>query len=118
MFQLPFPTAALLPLLLLLSSCLIVAEARDPVYIQGLGLDGVKRDLDVSRYPSLYTRDFDDCLGGESLFNVTKFDAAYYADNLTVLFHLDGTTNIHKESLVRTSVKPVSSFDSCKKSPR
>ncbi|OAA45003.1 TRP-like ion channel [Metarhizium rileyi] len=76
------------------------ASAREIVYIKGLGLDGVNRDLDVSRYPALYTGDFDDCLGGESLFNVTKFDAAYYADNLTVLFHLDGTTNIHKENLI------------------
>lgn len=57
---------------------------------------------DDNRYPSLYTQDFGDCLGGESLFNVTKFDAAYYADNLTVVFHLDGTTNIRREDVMRT----------------
>ncbi|KAF5138389.1 putative membrane protein [Metarhizium anisopliae] len=92
--------SALLPLLALLLCHFAAANAREPVYIKGLGLDGVNRDLEVSRYPALYTGDFDDCLGGESLFNVTKFDAAYYADNLTVLFHLDGTTNIHKENLI------------------
>lgn len=95
------PIAALLPLLIFFSWLLAGAHARETVYIKGLGLDGVNRDLDVSRYPALYTGDFDDCLGGESLFNVTKFDAAYYADNLTVLFHLDGTTSIHKENLIR-----------------
>lgn len=96
-----FPSAALLLLLTFFSCLLAGAHARETVYIKGLGLDGVNRELDVSRYPALYTGDFDDCLGGESLFNVTKFDAAYYADNLTVLFHLDGATSIHKENLIR-----------------
>ncbi|KAK0390747.1 hypothetical protein NLU13_0250 [Sarocladium strictum] len=75
-------------------------KAREIVTIEGTGLDGEKRVLDVSRTPALYTGDFDDCLDGESLFNITKFDAAYYADNMTVLFHLDGTTNIRRENLM------------------
>ncbi|KAK2592403.1 hypothetical protein QQS21_009886 [Conoideocrella luteorostrata] len=95
-----FPITVLLPILVLVSCFLTAAHARETVYIKGLGLDGVNRELDVSRYPAIYTGDFDDCLGGESLFNVTKFDVAYYADNLTVLFHLDGTTNIRKENLI------------------
>ncbi|KAF7543678.1 hypothetical protein G7Z17_g10545 [Cylindrodendrum hubeiense] len=74
--------------------------ARDKVYINGTGIDGVARELDVSRYPDLYTGDFADCMNGESLFNVTKFDTAYYRDNLTVLFHLSGSTNIRQESLM------------------
>ncbi|UNI24227.1 hypothetical protein JDV02_009993 [Purpureocillium takamizusanense] len=95
------PLASTLFVLLSLG-CLLLSTVlgADTVYIKGYGIDGKERELDVNRYPALYTRDFDDCLGGESLFNVTKFDAAYYADNLTVLFHLDGTTNIRKESLV------------------
>jgi hypothetical protein len=56
--------------------------------------------LAVDRTPSLFTGDFGDCLGGQSLFNITKFDAAYYADNLTIVFHLDGTTNIKNENLM------------------
>ena len=97
------PLASTLFLLLSLG-CLLLSTVigADTVYIKGYGIDGKTRELDVNRYPALFTRDFDDCLGGQSLFNVTKFDAAYYADNLTVLFHLDGTTNIRKESLVRT----------------
>lgn len=70
------------------------------VQIEGTGIDGVTRQLDVNRHPALYTGDFDDCLGGESLFNVTKFDAAYYADNLTVVFHLHGMTNIRSEDVM------------------
>ncbi|KAG5929074.1 hypothetical protein E4U42_007224 [Claviceps africana] len=100
----PCPTWTLLSILALTSSCLSTAEARETAYTRDLGFDAgnavVKRDLDHGRYPALYSGDFDDCLGGESLFNVTKFDAAYYADNLTVLFHLDGTTNLRKEDVI------------------
>ncbi|RCI09809.1 hypothetical protein L249_3894 [Ophiocordyceps polyrhachis-furcata BCC 54312] len=85
--------------LLFLGSTLVSA-VDDRVYIKGDGIDGVSRQLDVARYPALYTGDFDDCLDNESLFNVTKFDAAYYADNLTVLFHLDATSNIRRENLI------------------
>lgn len=101
------PLAAVLLLAIALSCFLSAVLADDDkVYIKGTGIDGVSRDLEVSRFPSLYTGDFDDCLGGGSLFNVTKFDAAYYADNSTVLFHLDGTSNIRKESLIRRSMHP------------
>ncbi|KAH7176315.1 hypothetical protein EDB81DRAFT_35165 [Dactylonectria macrodidyma] len=74
--------------------------ARDKVYINGTDIDGETRELDVSRIPDLYTGDFADCMNGESLFNITKFDTAYYRDNLTVLFHLSGSTNIRQESLM------------------
>ena len=95
----PSPIGALL-VLLSLFSVLPTVFAREKVYIKGTGIDGVSRDLEVSRKPALYTSDFADCLNGGSLFNVTKFDAAYYRDNMTVLFHLDGTTNIRNESLM------------------
>ncbi|KAJ9155492.1 TRP-domain-containing protein [Pleurostoma richardsiae] len=86
--------------LLLSISSAHVAHARDVVYVYGTGTDGVSRQLAVDRTPALYTRDFGDCLGGDSLFNITRFDAAYYSDNSTVLFHLDGTSNIRNESLM------------------
>lgn len=91
---------ALLSALALTSIVLPAVEARKTIYNRDLGLNGTDRELDASRYPALYSGNFDDCLGGESLFNVTKFDAAYYADNLTVLFHLDGTTNLRKEDVI------------------
>jgi len=55
--------------------------------------------LQNDRQPSLYTGNFGDCLGN-SLINVTRFDAAYYQDNMTVLFHLAGNTGLANESLM------------------
>lgn len=52
-----------------------------------------------NRQPSLYTGNFGDCLGN-SLINVTRFDAAYYRDNMTVLFHLAGNTGLMNQSLM------------------
>ncbi|RDW92559.1 hypothetical protein BP5796_01953 [Coleophoma crateriformis] len=71
-----------------------------PVYIKGTDANGVTRTLLDSRFPALYTGNFGDCMGGQSLLNVTAFDAAYYADNMTVLFHLAGSTNLKNESLM------------------
>lgn len=51
------------------------------------------------RRPALYTQNFGDCLGSSTI-NVTRFDAAYYADNMTVLFHLEGNTAVANESLM------------------
>ena len=56
--------------------------------------------LENDRRPALYTQDFGDCQG-DSLINVTRFDAAYYADNMTVLFHLGGSSVLTNESLMR-----------------
>lgn len=92
-------TTAYFAVILSLLSFLISPSTAEAVLINGTGIDGVERQLDVRRYPALYTGDFADCLSGGSLLNVTKFDAAYYADNLTVVFHLDGSTNIRKESV-------------------
>lgn len=75
--------------------------AKETQYINGISLDGVSSSLALDRTPALYTGDFGDCIGGESLLNVTKFDAAFYYDNSTILFHLDGTTNIRNESVMR-----------------
>ena len=88
---------------LLLASTLIIPAtvlARKPEYVYGTDAAGTTRQLPVDRTPALFTRDFGDCLGDESLFNITKFDAAYYADNLTIVFHLDGTTNLKSENLM------------------
>jgi hypothetical protein len=71
-------------------------------YILGTDADGITRELADNRYPALYTGQFGDCMGGSSLLNVTAFDAAYYADNMTVLFHLIGTTNLQNDSVMST----------------
>ena len=61
--------------------------------------DGQTVYLKDNRQPALYTGNYGDCLGS-SLVNVTRFDAAYYADNMTVLFHLAGHTSLANESLM------------------
>ncbi|KAM5455185.1 hypothetical protein MaudCBS49596_001825 [Microsporum audouinii] len=56
-------------------------------------------DLSDDRLPSLYTGDFGDCMAN-SMVKLTQFNAAYYQDNLTVVFHLDGHTSLLNESLM------------------
>jgi hypothetical protein len=68
-------------------------------YVQGTDAAGNTVFLSDSRQPALYTRNFGDCQG-DSMINVTRFDAAYYHDNMTVLFHLEGSTIIHNASLM------------------
>jgi hypothetical protein len=65
-------------------------------------VDGEAVLLRDNRRPSLYTQDFGDCMGSSSI-NVTRFDAAYYKDNMTVLFHLAGETALKNESIMSTA---------------
>ncbi|KAF2839948.1 TRP-domain-containing protein, partial [Patellaria atrata CBS 101060] len=55
--------------------------------------------LKDNRRPALFTGNFGDCMGSSSI-NVTRFDAAYYKDNMTVSFHLQGNTALTNESLM------------------
>ena len=77
----------------------LFANASRPKYVPVLNEDGENVLVPDDRRPSLYTNSFGDCLGS-SLINVTRFDAAYYKDNMTVLFHLQGNTNVANESLM------------------
>lgn len=74
--------------------------AATPSYVESTTDDGKSIYLLDERKPALYTQNFGDCLGN-SLINVTRFDAAYYKDNMTVLFHLEGNTAVANESLMR-----------------
>jgi hypothetical protein len=85
--------------LLLLSLCILVTSATEVRYVQGQDEAGNKIQLEDSRQPALFTRDFGDCLGSSTI-NVTRFDVAYYKDNMTVLFHLGGETGVRNESLM------------------
>jgi hypothetical protein len=88
-------------------SALPALTYANTTYISGTNAQGVTQLLANDRYPALYTGGFGDCMGGSSLLNVTAFDAAYYADNMTVLFHLTGTTNLRNESIMSRS-SPIS----------
>lgn len=94
---------ALLTILLCLPSVLAAQSSQPPDdgtrWLTYTNPDGQTVYLADDRQPSLYTKNFGDCLGGSAI-NVTRFDAAYYADNGTVLFHLEGNTAIANESLV------------------
>lgn len=55
--------------------------------------------LENNRRPSLYTGDFGDCMGN-SLVNVSRFDAAYYKDNSTVLVHWAGSSDFANQTVM------------------
>jgi len=95
----PSLLALYLVLLFLVSTIIADAVEVDGVeYVVGTigGLRGLVRD---DRQPSLYTADYGDCLG-DSAINVTRFDAAYYKDNMTIIFHLEGETALRNEDIM------------------
>ena len=83
--------------------------AADIQYVQTTTEDGTTVYLADDRKPALYTQNFGDCLGS-SLINVTRFDAAYYQDNMTVVFHLEGNSAVTNESLMSRSMLLISSL--------
>ena len=86
-------------LLLSFLSFVNLTATQDTQYVQATTSSGDTVYLRDDRKPALYTQNFGDCLGG-SLITVTRFDAAYYQDNMTVLFHLEGNTNVANESIM------------------
>lgn len=86
-------------LLFLVSTTIADPVEEDGVeYVVGT-IDGVRGLVRDDRQPSLYTADYGDCLG-ESAINVTRFDAAYYKDNMTIIFHLEGETALRHENIM------------------
>lgn len=75
------------------------ANSSGTRWIEYTESDGETIYLQDDRRPALYTQNFGDCLGG-SLINVTRFDAAYYHDNMSVLFHLAGNSPLTNQSLM------------------
>ncbi|KAK5131726.1 hypothetical protein LTR08_000615 [Meristemomyces frigidus] len=75
------------------------SSKSETTYLSYQAADGTTEILADNRQPALYTGNFGDCLGN-SLINVTRFDAAYYQDNMTVLFHLQGHSGLMNESLM------------------
>ncbi|OCL03143.1 TRP-domain-containing protein [Glonium stellatum] len=86
-------------LVVFLSLFQLSLSAEDNQYVQATDAQGNTVYLRDNRRPALYTGNFGDCLGSSNV-NVTRFDAAYYKDNMTVLFHLAGNTAIKNESLM------------------
>lgn len=102
----------MLGILYLLLTILLIPTtlAKDTKYVVTTDSDGDPLWLADDRKPALYTQNFGDCLGSSTI-NVTRFDAAYYKDNMTVLFHLEGNTAVTNESMmskwdVRSGYRP------------
>ena len=96
------PAAVVLSFLLVLLFSIQTTFARDTTIVEVTTDSGEELYLRDDRKPALYTQNFGDCLGSSTI-NVTRFDAAYYKDNMTVLFHLEGNTAVANESLMSTS---------------
>lgn len=75
-----------------------ISVAHEVEYVPA-SINGVRVRVRDDRQPSLYTTDYGDCLG-ESAINVTRFDAAYYRDNMTILFHLAGETALTQDDIM------------------
>lgn len=98
--------SAVLLLIVSFLSLIDLTLTNDNLWIQTTNSAGETIWLRDDRKPALYTQDFGDCLGS-SLINVTRFDAAYYQDNMTVLFHLEGNTNVANESIMSMFSPPI-----------
>ena len=94
-------------ILCLLSTCWAAA----PKTVEYTETDGTAILLLDGRKPALYTQNFGDCLGSSAI-NVTRFDAAYYQDNMTVAFHLQGNTAVANESLMCTHTQKIQELSS------
>ncbi|KAF1962761.1 TRP-domain-containing protein [Byssothecium circinans] len=77
---------------------LVGLAAAENDYVTGIigGKEYLVRD---DRRPSLYTQDYGSCMSGSNI-TVNRFNAAYYKDNMTVLFHLDGETSLKNETIM------------------
>ena len=97
--RIPTALLAFLAFLCCTQTALAASNASSTQYITYQNNDGQTVYLAGDRRPALYTGNFGDCLGDSSI-NVTRFDAAYYKDNMTVLFHLGGNSALMNESLM------------------
>lgn len=55
--------------------------------------------LSDDRRPTLYTGNFGDCMENSAI-RINRFNAAYYVDNATVVFDIDGQTTLVDENLL------------------
>ena len=90
---------ALIAFLACLQGVLCQSSAQSTRWVTYQDPSGQTVYLKDNRKPALYTGNFGDCRGTSSV-NVTRFDAAYYKDNMTVLFHLEGSSAIANESVM------------------
>lgn len=93
----------LLPTLLALISPAFTAQ--DTKYVTTYDEYGESVVVRDDRRPSLWTQKFADC-SGDPQIAVSRFDAAYYKDNMTVLFHLEASTELNNQSTMSVLSNP------------
>ena len=73
--------------------------ADDRQFITTQDSEGNTIWLADDRKPALYTDNFGSCLD-QGLVEITRFDPALYADNMTLNFEFAGNTNLTRDSVV------------------
>ena len=76
-----------------------LVSAADREFVQWQDGNGQTVWLADDRKPALYTDNFGSCLEN-GLIDVTRFDAALYHDNMTLMFDIQGTTNLTRDSVM------------------
>ncbi|EUC42642.1 hypothetical protein COCMIDRAFT_28769 [Bipolaris oryzae ATCC 44560] len=95
-------TTFLLPIYLSLILPITSTTANQSEYVRAT-IKGIRTLVRDDRHPSLYTTDYADCLGNSTI-NITRFDAAYYKDNMTIMFHLRGETGLQDHVMLNIAV--------------
>lgn len=70
------------------------------MFMIGIDVDGVIWEFVVNWYLVFYIGDYGDCMGGNSLFSISKFDVVYYVDNMMIVFYMDGISSLRNEFLM------------------
>lgn len=89
----------LVTLLIFLQFSRHVFAAANVTYVEITNSQGKTEMVEDNRQPALYTGPFGDCLADSSV-SISRFDVAYYADNLTVSLHIEGSTALVNESIM------------------
>lgn len=95
------PALRLLAMAWSLILLLPLVSAATTEYITYQSNDGETIYLAEDRKPALYTGNLGSCLDN-SLINVTRFDASFYHDNMTIIFDIQGNTDLVSEAVMST----------------
>src|ERR1700761_5610508 len=70
-------------------------------YITYTKSNNVVVSLHDDRQPALYTQAFGSCLpSSQTAITIDRFDAAVYRDNMTVAFHIAGSTQLTSSNVM------------------
>lgn len=98
-FQLSIMTISLLSLwhLIILFLHLPFLSTSSVIPIQSRNTETILPD---NRQPALYTKDYGTCQDN-SMISMTRFDGAFYQDNMTATWGLNGASSVENETVMR-----------------